>query len=304
MRPVFANPFEAEGRWFKGNLHTHTDNSDGEMTLEMAVSRYRASGYDFLSITDHGRLTPTRGLSTSEFLLIPGEEVCVGVSRLGRYFHIVALNIEEPLPIEDFDRDITPQRVLDLISEQGGEGLVAHPNWSELTDSDLIDLKGYLGIEVYNTNCDLTIERGYSSVHWDNLLSSGNRVMGFAVDDAHGRVKPLLPSDWCKAWIIVKAPRLTAEDIMSSIRKGLFYSSTGPKIKKVVIDDNEIRVETSPVRSVSFVSNTALGAKRTAEGSLLGGASYRLKGGERYLRVEVTDDKGRKAWTNPVFFEA
>jgi hypothetical protein len=304
MRTVFPNPFEAEGSWFKGNLHTHTDNSDGEMTREVAVSRYRAAGYDFLSITDHGRLTPTLGLSTSEFLLIPGEEVCVGATRLGRYFHIVGLNIEAPLPMEDFDRDITPQRALDLISEQGGEGLVAHPHWSELTDSDLIDLKGHLGIEVYNANCDLTIERGFSSIHWDNLLSSGKRVMGLAVDDAHGREKHLLPSDWCRAWIQVRAPSLTAEDIMSSIRKGLFYSSTGPEIKNVVVDEDEIRVETSPVRSVSFVSNTALGAKRTGEGSPLGGASYQLRGGERYLRIEVTDDKGRKAWTNPIFFEA
>jgi hypothetical protein len=60
MRPVFDNPFEAEGRWFKGNVHTHTTNSDGHMTKEQIVLRYREAGYDFLSITDHGVLTDTR----------------------------------------------------------------------------------------------------------------------------------------------------------------------------------------------------------------------------------------------------
>jgi len=304
MGPVFPNPFEAEGKWFKGNLHTHTNNSDGEMTLEVAVSRYKSEGYDFLSITDHGRLTPAQELSTLEFLLIPGEEVCVGASRLGRFFHIVGLNIEEPLPIEDNNRNVTPQKALDLISERGGESVVAHPYWSELSDSDIIDLEGHLGIEIYNTNCDLTIERGFSTIHWDNLLSSGKRILGLAVDDAHGRESHLLPRDWCKAWINVKAASLSADNIMSSIREGLFYSSTGPKITNVVVHHGEIRVETSPARSVSFVSNTALGAKRTSRGNLLGGASYKLRGGERYVRVEVTDDRGRKAWTNPIFFKA
>ena len=37
----------------KGNLHTHTHLSDGLLSPEAVIARYRALGYDFLAITDH-----------------------------------------------------------------------------------------------------------------------------------------------------------------------------------------------------------------------------------------------------------
>ena len=46
----------AEGKWFKGNLHTHTLWSDGDDYPEMVVNWYREHDYDFLSITDHNRM--------------------------------------------------------------------------------------------------------------------------------------------------------------------------------------------------------------------------------------------------------
>lgn len=40
MRSAFGNPFEAKGRWFRGNLHTHTLNSDGGMSSGQIVEAY------------------------------------------------------------------------------------------------------------------------------------------------------------------------------------------------------------------------------------------------------------------------
>ncbi|MBR2262926.1 MAG: hypothetical protein IJ917_01045, partial [Firmicutes bacterium] len=39
--------------WYKGNLHMHTQVSDGDLPFEEAVALYRKAGYDFLAITDH-----------------------------------------------------------------------------------------------------------------------------------------------------------------------------------------------------------------------------------------------------------
>ena len=119
MRAIFDNPFEAEGRWFKGNLHTHTLNSDGQLSVEQQVTRYKEAGYDFLSITDHGILTDTKKFSTFRFLLIPGEEICVGFSEAGRFIHIVGINVRGEIPVDDFDREGDPQKVIDLIRELG-----------------------------------------------------------------------------------------------------------------------------------------------------------------------------------------
>ncbi len=303
MRMIFNNPFRAEGKWFKGNLHTHSLNSDGHRSVEQLVTRYKDTGYDFLSITDHGKLTDTRKLSTPSFLLLPGEEICVGSSEGGRLIHIVGINIQGQIPVNDLDKEGDPQIVIDLIRELGGVAVVAHPYWSGLNLNDVKGLKGYLGVEVYNSTCDFAINRGLSNVHWDNLLVSGKRIYGFAVDDAHNMKRKYLPDDSCCAWINVKAESLTGDDIMNSIQKGLYYSSNGPEIKDIEIKQDQIKVSTSPVRTISFVSNGGLGQKNTSETGYLDEAVYSLKGREIYVRIEASDQKGLTAWSNPVFLE-
>lgn len=45
--------FPTEGRWWKGNIHTHTTRTDGQCPPEQQITDYCAQGYDFLAITDH-----------------------------------------------------------------------------------------------------------------------------------------------------------------------------------------------------------------------------------------------------------
>lgn len=303
MNVTFSNPFYAEGQWFKGNLHAHTTNSDGLLTPRQLISRYRDRGYDFLSITDHGKRTDTSSLSGEDLLVIPGEEICVGTSQAGRLFHVVGVGIEEELPLKDADRDVSPQEAIDLIEGLGGIAFIGHPYWSELNYADLAGLTGHLGIEVYNTTCDLSIGRGFSGVHWDNLLTCGRRPMGLAVDDTHGKDLELLPSDSCRAWINVKAASLEADKILDSVRRGLFYSSIGPEIRSINVADGEIEVSCSPAKSIAFISNRSLGRKYTEETGCLENVVYSLKGSERYIRIEVSDRIGRIAWSNPIYIE-
>ena len=67
-------------RWFKGNTHTHSLNSDGDSTPDDVVRWYREQRYDFLFLTDHNMVTPVEGLNAvfampDRFLVIRGEEV-------------------------------------------------------------------------------------------------------------------------------------------------------------------------------------------------------------------------------------
>ncbi len=41
------------GKFYKGNLHTHTTRSDGSSEPEETAKRYRQEGNSFLAITDH-----------------------------------------------------------------------------------------------------------------------------------------------------------------------------------------------------------------------------------------------------------
>ncbi|HVU14003.1 MAG TPA: hypothetical protein VHD90_22145, partial [Phototrophicaceae bacterium] len=46
-------PFDKPGRFYRGNLHTHSTRSDGRLSPELVCRFYREAGYDFLAITDH-----------------------------------------------------------------------------------------------------------------------------------------------------------------------------------------------------------------------------------------------------------
>ena len=54
--PVSNNlnlPFSLPGRFYRGNLHTHSTRSDGRLEPEEVIGRYKEQGYDFLALTDH-----------------------------------------------------------------------------------------------------------------------------------------------------------------------------------------------------------------------------------------------------------
>jgi len=293
--------WEEKGVWLKGNLHTHTTASDGVRTPQEAVNHYAENSYDFLAITDHGIIVDPKTLDSRGLTLIPGQEISVGNSAAGTTTHIVCANIKETLPLTDFDPTTDPQRAIDLTIKQGGFAIIAHPYWSGLQHDDLIKLHGYLGVEIYNTTCDVYRGTGYSSPHIDALLVSGKHPLIFATDDHHGEPEPLKPSDTCGGWIMVKAKDRSLHSIVEAIKKGHFYASNGPTIKNITIKPEGIHVETSPAKHITFNSQPSLGARFTPKDEPITEYTYPGRKGEKYIRVEITDSQGKTAWSNPIY---
>jgi predicted metal-dependent phosphoesterase TrpH len=302
LKREFINPFKVTGKWYKGNLHTHTTISDGTKTPEEIVELYKEAGYDFLSITDHSIVARTEHLTEEKFLLIPGEEICIGKSNANTFYHIVALGIKKTLPFEDFSYKLNPQKVIDRINSLGGLAILAHPYWSGLDHKDMMKIERYHGVEIYNTSCDFERNTGYSDSHIDGIIVDGRKPFILATDDHHGAEMGNAPLDACVAWINVKANNFSEKDIMKAIREGLFYSSSGPEIKDISIDEKGvISLECSPVRYISFISTPSMGLKYHAIDKPLTGASYPGRPYETYVRIEIEDFEGRKAWSNPIY---
>ena len=110
------------------------------------------------------------------------------------------------------------------------------------------------------------------------------------------------------AWVMVKAPELTTDAIMTGFRTGAFYSTLGPEIIdfEVVGESDEkqsVSVKCSPAQSIVFKAQRSRGKRIVApEGEALTEATYELPSGIKYVRVEITDETGKKAWSNPFFF--
>ena len=56
------NPYEGsfDLPWFKGDLHIHSNLSDGRATRQEIQSRLLECGFDFTALADHDRYFPTR----------------------------------------------------------------------------------------------------------------------------------------------------------------------------------------------------------------------------------------------------
>ncbi|MCL4514763.1 MAG: CehA/McbA family metallohydrolase [Firmicutes bacterium] len=288
-------PFEIGGRWFKCNFHSHSTRSDGRLAPEEVCERYRQAGYQVVALTDHGlRGYPTP--KTSEGMLVIGSaEISVKAGEQPfREYHLIILGVDEEFSVSN---RASAQQIVDAAQSAGALSFIAHPYWSGLVDSDIVALKGVIGLEVFNAGCEYEIAKGISRVHWDNALAQKFPVYGLAVDDGHHYTY-----DFGGGWVLLKAAALTRAAVLTALRTGMFYSTCGPEILDCRVRGDEIYITTSPVRSIAFVAHHSGGMQVNAgPGGLISEARYTLRPEDRYVRVECVDGLGRTAWTNPVW---
>jgi hypothetical protein len=303
-----VTPFEGDGVWLRCALHAHTTNSDGELPPDMLVRHYEWAGYDVLAITDHW--VRTAEPSTRKLLVIPSTELNAVVA--GHDAHVIALGVEaDPEPPDAF---APLADVVAWILQNRGVPYLAHTYWSGLRTSEWEACEGLVGIEVWNTGCELEIGRGDSSVHWDEALEAGHTLFALATDDAH---HPGYDSGF--AWTMVRAAERSQAAVLDALRSGRFYGSTGPEIHHVEQDDIAVVVRCSPAQSVTLVSSRHRGARANAGRLGYPNASTILERDSAGLitacklekpplapfgRIEVCDLQGRKAWTNPLWTNA
>jgi hypothetical protein len=300
-----VNPFAESGSWLRCALHTHTTNSDGELPPETLVRHYDWAGFDVLAITDHWVRTEVP--STERTIVIPSTELDAYAD--GAVAHVLALGVgADPVqPEGDFDDlDATVRWVL----ANGGVPYIAHTYWSGLRAEDFESCQGLVGLEVYNAGCELEIGRGFAGMHWDEVLDRRRPFFAIAVDDSH---HPGFDSSF--GWVWARCAERSAAAVLEALRRGAFYSSTGPEIHSLELADDGVVVRCSPARSVTMVGARCAGSRVNAGrlGYPLHGEILELSGdgliaaarlgrpASTYGRLEVEDAQGRKAWTNPLW---
>ena len=300
---------DAPGQWFRCALHAHTTNSDGELGPDMLVRHYEWAGYDVLAITDHWARTAEA--STRDLLVIPSAELDAKAPSMESDAHVLALGLEaDPvLPEGEWDDLAT---VVAWVEANGGVPYLAHTYWSGLRTEQWWDCPGIVGIEVWNSGCELELGRGDSSIHWDEALEHGRELWALATDDSH---HPGYDSGF--AWTWVRAEERTQPAILAALRSGTFYGSTGPEIRAVEVGDDEVVVDCSPAEAVTLYCGRKRGARANAgrlgypnhsrvlarndDGLITRVALRRPWDGGVYGRVEVKAANGTKAWTNPLW---
>lgn len=301
---ALETPFTRPGRFWRGNLHTHSNLSDGHRAPDQVCAFYARNGYDFISLTEHflerydWPIVDTRPYRTDAFTTIIGAELHPMQDRmeLGREWHILAVGLPfdfAPSPLEETGPELA-QRAL----AAGAYVAAAHPMWYLMTDRDVQALGPVHAVEIYTAGCHDDNDSADSTYMLDLVLEQGMRVTACATDDAH-----FVPNthDRAAGWVMVKSETLDPDALLGALKSGDYYSSTGPVIHDMQVEPGKtITVHCSPAERVFLIGARAKYQAVGEQGATE--AAFDLSDWPSpWARVVVRDAAGKKAWTNPVW---
>ena len=320
--------FISTGNWYKGNLHSHTTNSDGMLTPQQSVQLFKENGYHFLCLSEHDLYTDYREkYNTGDFIILPGVEASAvlyeqeGCGDRLKVHHIHGILgtkemqkeaekplfkhkevLEIPKYYGQWNGEQTAQELTDMLRARGCIAIYNHPVWSRVTEAEFIHTRGILALEIYNYNTVNESGTGYDTTHWDTMLRAGRQIYAVASDDNHNEG---IFDDACGGYIMVNAPELTHDAVIQGLISGNYYSSSGPEIYNWGVKNGVAYVECSEVNRVNFIAGNYLNAGTavlcdTPEDTMTR-AEFKLRGNETYLRIECCDKYGKTAWTNALF---
>ena len=288
------NPYaDCRGNWYKGNLHTHTSPASecGKVPSERVLELYNEKGYDFLSISDHMNLYE---VEKSPLCLIPGiewnspEGEHTGGYSCDQKIMKAAIHINKH------------NELLDYLLDKNALIVLNHPDWQSIPHyrREVLEQKRlYDGIEIYNGVIERMQGEAVSTGKWDYLLGKGRRLLGFANDDSH------LESDIGRAWLQVRALELNVDSIMTALKNGNFYCSTGVVISDIRKKGNSIEIKSENAEEIHVTGTGGKILQRKLDCSICFDISTIEKVDFPYVRFTFYGYGASMAWTQPFFLD-
>jgi hypothetical protein len=324
--PIAAAAAPPARRFLKGQLHAHTSGSgDSDTAPDEAAAWYADHGFDFVVFTDHNRVTSVR--APSGMLALRGVELtqnlrsCEPAPEPGDacLLHVNALFVAPSPGRIAFDPEASPARValygraVDRAIALGGVAQLNHPNFQHGADLEVLvalAARGLALVEIANEAVDSGNEgdarHASTEALWDAALLRGARVLGTATDDAHhygdaeatrARGETAYTGD--RGFVMVRAEK-TEASIRAAIVAGDFYGSTGVELTRLDLARDAVAVDVRASDAPATIDVIADGRVVATER----GASLRFdprRAPATYLRVRVTDARGRTAFSQPLW---
>jgi predicted metal-dependent phosphoesterase TrpH len=224
-----ARPPAGAPRWYRGDLHSHTVHSDGEITVPDRVRGAVERGQDFLAITDHNTVSHFRELDAwpAEITLIRGIEVTTF------HGHLNAFGAGELIDWRDAARGSGAARIVEQAHAQGALISINHPSgfgdpWCGGCHWDfaLVDYATIDAIEVWNGRWRIPESNNNGALaFWTDLLDAGFRPTAISGSDSHSAEEDeyvALPMNH------VYADDRNEDAILDGIRRGRVFLTSGP----------------------------------------------------------------------------
>lgn len=305
-RGVFQDRFDVTV-FQRGNVHTHTRESDGDSHPEAVVAWYRDHGYNFLAVSDHKKLTDPnrfRALERPGFVLISGEEITSSAGRIPVHVnalcHRRAVGGRRFALVEDALRWSVEQT-----HAQGGVALVNHPNFKWAFGAEaLTAAAGAKLLEVWSgfpaSRSDGDAAHPSVEAMWDSTLTMGMDFAAVAVDDMHnlGAIHIREKPGPGRGWVDVFAYHASEREICDALARGWLIASNGVRLGRITVQGDSFSVVPfAPGGQVDFIGREGKVLARQRVDPSGRPNVYRLRGGEDYVRAKVTAPNGACAWT-------
>jgi hypothetical protein len=232
--PRFTYPADhvvkAEPGWYKGELHAHSTESDGQQPLETVVQAAVDAGLAFIAMSEHFTISQWR--KQAQFVNGPLALLrsCEVTSHHG---HVNMHGLREWVDVYVDRPGWDMNEVADAVHSQGGLFCVNHAfsgalgwraydfDWSK---ADLMEI--YHNLEGPNNH--------FQTPLWDHHLRLGRRIVGVAGIDSHHAFDGLHRLGQLVTW--VQAQELSERGILEGLRRGRVYLSRGPELRFTATD--------------------------------------------------------------------
>ncbi len=317
------------GKFYKANLHSHTNESDGSATPAQVKEVYQSMGYSIVAYTDHDIMLDRNYLTDENFLALNGYEMEINGKgepdwswmeschinfialepdnlkqacwHRSKYLYANAVNFRDQIQFyedePDFERKYTGECISEMFRQGREHGFFVtynHPCGNLENYSHYINYHNMHAMEMFNGGHE------YNPRVYDDMLRAGKRIYCIAGDDNHNR--PELTSGCGKSWVMIKADKLEYRTVTKALLDGNFYASEGPEIYELWFEDGEMHITTSDAQKIEFTTDRRRNGRNVApEGKYLNSASYKVDPACLYVRVTVTGPTGKVATTNAYF---
>lgn len=325
-----------DGTFYKANLHSHSNLSDGRLSPREMKDEYKKRGYSILAISDHDFLHQHNEMTEKDFLLLTAYEINIKDESPDVPYclkKVVDLNLIAKDPKEKKHIGFHPQTVQWLVdkgvlteaevnaAEYAGElrnmefsveninkiiksandngflVTINHPMYSLVDFREYSGFEGAWAMEVYNHSCKVTYGSDDSENMFEDMLRNGKPLFAIATDDNHNHIE-----DSFGGFTVIKAKSLDYASVIDALEKGHFYASSGPEINELYLEDGMVHLKCSAAREVSMLTFGRKGCLcANNDGSLLDCAEFRVEEDMKYVRFRVVDSQGRKAYTNAYY---
>lgn len=293
---------------YKINPNCKTKDSCGKLSAQELKTAYSKQGYSAVAFCDD-LITNHSELADDSFLPIASYSVTLKNYSFTLY-SIDKNNTAVPNFVWSEECDVQ-ENINCFIQKANDCGFLVclnHPSKSLQTYHDFDRLQGLFGIEIANFSSHIEGNLEDNNHIYDRILRGDGKPPYPIASDGNKNVFPFNHpnNDSFGAYIILYADELSYESVISSLKNGNFYASTGPEFEEIYFEDGKVYIKCSPVRSIRLLNEGRDAPVAIArDNELITEAVFEVNPDftGKFIRVDIRDNEGNFADSIPFYIE-